>query len=68
MRVFGMKKLLCLLLLVSCNEGLSVNELGKDKWQCQSPKGRFLFSGEGAQEKAHKRCDSFLLPYEKTDK
>ena len=50
--------------LSGCEESTKVYQ-SESGWYCTGRNFTFQFNGENAQQKAHERCDSMLLPYNK---
>ena len=64
-----MNFLLLILFLFGCSLRKNIEVIpasdADDAWICLTQDAKFVFKGGDAQEKAHERCDSFQLPYNK---
>lgn len=62
-----MGKVLFLVFLIGCTDRPEVkpHRDNNEWWVCEAREGYYVFSGRDAETRAHERCDSFLLPYEK---
>jgi hypothetical protein len=59
-------KILMLLLLTSCFDAETISVYPHNQsWVCNSHGNTFHFTGQDAEKRAHERCDTFLMPYNK---